>query len=115
MSPRRRRLFAAVLALAAMAGVVAMQQGTPAQHTFRVTLGLADKTPSDWSGRVAVAGGEVVDLTGWRFENPDKVTDKSGWTCRTRNNIAPEYRYPVFSPHGKAKSPTCNRGPTASP
>jgi hypothetical protein len=95
--------MAALLALGVMAGVVAMQQGTPPQHTFRITLGLQDKAPSDWSGRVAVAGGDVIDLAGWRFEAQDKVQDKTGWTCHTRNYIAPEYRFPVSTPGGKTR------------
>jgi hypothetical protein len=85
--------IAAVLAVVAVA--VYGQQGETPTYAFRITLGLLDKGPADWSGKIAVADGEVVELAGWRFEDTDAVDGKSGWKCRTRNFIAPEERYPL--------------------
>ena len=41
---------------------LAMRPGEAPLHTFRVTLGLKDREPADWSGRVSVVGGEVMEL-----------------------------------------------------
>jgi hypothetical protein len=92
----RRRVFAVAVSLAVMfAAVAAMRRGAAPLHTFRVVLGLHDKEPSDWSGQVAVADGEVTALAGWRFEEQDAVRGTTAWKCNTRNYIAPEKRYPL--------------------
>jgi hypothetical protein len=93
-----------LLALVVMIAVVAaVRKPEPALHTFRVTLGLQDKEPADWSGQIAVTGGEVVDLTGWRFEEKDAVEDTSGWKCQTHNYVAPEHTYPLGRPTGQTR------------
>src|SRR5258708_36953637 len=94
----RRIAVGIVAGVAVVAVAVYGQQGETPTYTFRVTLGLLDTEPADWSGKVAVADGEVVDLAGWRFEDTDAVDGKSGWKCRTRNFIAPEERYPRANP-----------------
>jgi hypothetical protein len=66
-------------------------------------LGLLDQAPTDWSGQVAVAGGEVTALTGWRFEEKDAVDGLSAWKCRTRELIAPGARYATLPASGKPK------------
>lgn len=105
MSLLQRRLLAAVAALVVMAAAVAaMRQGDPPQHVFRVILGVSDKEPSDWSGQIAVADGEVIGLTGWRFEEKDKVEGTTGWKCHTRKYIAPEQRFPIQPPAGKPRN-----------
>src|SRR5215831_11734357 len=63
------------------------------------------ETPTDWSGKVTVADGEVVELTGWRFEDKDKVEDKSGWKCSTHRFIDPEARYPLATPDKPPPAP----------
>jgi hypothetical protein len=82
-----------------------MRQRELPAHLFRVTLGLLDKEPADWSGQVAVSGGEVTGLIGWRFEDKDVVEGTTGWKCRTRNYIAPEKRYPILPATGAPKTP----------
>src|SRR5947209_19949174 len=95
-SPVSHRLFLAAGALAVMLAVAAMQQkNDPPEHLFRITLGLADKEPTDWNGQVAVVGGAVSKLAGWRFEDKDAVQDNTGWKCRTHVYIPPEQRYPL--------------------
>jgi hypothetical protein len=105
MSVRRRRLLVAAVALAVMLlAAAAVRQGEQPRHSFRVVFGLADKKPADWSGQVAVAGGEVTALSGWRFQGKkDSVKDKSAWICGTHDGIAPEKRYPVQDAAGKPK------------
>ncbi len=101
-----RRLTVGLIALSALVAVAFYaQQGDPPTYTFRVTLGLLDKEPADWSGKVAVTGGEVVELTGWRFEENNKVDDKAAWKCSTRRLIEPEARYPLTSPVKKPAPP----------
>jgi hypothetical protein len=105
MSPRRRRQLYAVLACAVMVGaVVAFQPREPEAVHFRVVVGLQDKEPRDWSGQVSVAGGEVVALSGWRFDGKeDSIDGTQGWKCMTHNGIAPEKRYPIQDYAGKPK------------
>src|SRR5262245_12469358 len=103
----RRRLLAALVAVAVMAAaVLARHRDEPASHTFRVTLGLRDKEPTDWDGKLTVSGGEVPDLTGWRLEEKDAVAkDLTGWKCRTHEFIAPGERYPIQPASGKPTPP----------
>jgi hypothetical protein len=104
MRSRHRRFWAATLAFAVLsAAVVAMRPADSSLHVFRVTLGLRDKEPTDWSGQVSVSGGEAVELTGWRFEPKDAIEGKTGWKSRTRNYIAPEHRFPIQPAPGKPK------------
>jgi hypothetical protein len=100
----RRRVVAAVLAVVVVvAAALARQRDEPPSYTFRVTLGLHDKQPTDWDGQVAVTGGTVTALTGWRFEEKDAVAkDLSGWKCRTHNYIVPGDRYALQKADGKA-------------
>jgi hypothetical protein len=105
MSPRRRRLLAAAVAALVIGGaVVAFQPKEPEVVHLRLVLGLKDQQPRDWSGKVSVAGGEVVALAGWRFEGKeDGIDGTKGWNCMTHNGIAPEKRYPVQDFAGKPK------------
>jgi hypothetical protein len=104
MSLRRRRLLGAAVTVAVLAAAVAAtrREAVP-EHSFRVVLGALDTEPTDWSGQVAVNGGEVTALAGWRFEDKDAVQGTSGWKCRTRDDIAPGRRYPIDGPTGKPK------------
>lgn len=90
MSLLRRRVLKLALTglILAVAVVLAMQPQEPLSYTFRVVLGLKDKKPADWSGKVEVAGGEVTSIEGWRFEAKDKVEGTSGWNCQTRDYVA---------------------------
>ncbi len=102
MSPRKRRLAAALVAAAVVVAVVAAYRpADPPTTSFRVVLGLKDKEPTDWSGNVAVADGETVDLKGWRFEEMDAVDGASKWTCKTRNYIKPGDSFPLDPAAGK--------------
>jgi hypothetical protein len=102
MRPRRRRLLAvAVTVLTVVALAAAMCQGEPPLHTFRLTLGLKDKEPTDWSGQVSVADGQVSEILGWRFEDKDAVEGTTGWKCQTHDYIAPSARNPTLPAKGK--------------
>ena len=65
-SPPSASLGRSVAVAVLSAAVVAMRPADSSLHVFRVNLGLQDKEPTDWSGQVAVSGGEVAELTGWR-------------------------------------------------
>jgi hypothetical protein len=101
----RRRLVLAALTAALMVGALtAFQPREPETVHLRVIFGLKDKETRDWSGQVAVAGGQVVALSGWRFEGKeDSIDGLKAWSCRTHNGIAPEKRYPVQDFAGKPK------------
>ncbi len=102
MSPRKRRLAAAAVVAAVVAAVLAAYRPAEQPTTeFRVVLGLGDKEPTDWSGQVAVADGQAVELKGWRFEDKDAVEDATKWTCKTRNYIKPGDRFPLEPASGK--------------
>ena len=102
MFSRHRRLAGASVALAVMVTVAAAtRQAEPPVHIIRVTLGLKDKEPADWSGKVTVADGEVSALAGWRFDPKETIEGTTGWKCGTHNYIAPEKRYPLLPASGK--------------
>jgi hypothetical protein len=81
-----------------LAVAVAGSHNQPPESTFRITFGLKDRVPAEWSGEVSISGGELIDLSGWRFEEKDHVRDRAGWYCRTRNYVAPELRYAIATP-----------------
>ncbi len=112
MTLSRRRLFAALIACTVMAvTLAAMRPGDPPQHIFRITLGLHDKAPTNWNGQVAVNGGEVAALTGWRFEGGDAVEGTHGWKCRTHVYIAPGQRNPIARPRSQPQPTPAARQP----
>ena len=81
------------------------KQAEPPRHVFRITVGLKDKKPTDWSGKVEISGGEIESIKGWRFEEKDAVDGVSGWKCRTHENIALGERFPLEDAAGK-RAPT---------
>ena len=44
---------------------------------FRLTFGVKDAEPADWSGSVETAQGRVVTLSPWRFDKEDQTTTGS--------------------------------------
>lgn len=106
MRPRFRRIVVAFLSVATIAvAAAAVRQTPPTRHTFLVTLGLNDASPTDWSGDVSVSGGEVLSVRGWRFEEKDVVNGAASWKCRTRLHVADRWRYPVAPAHDKPNPP----------
>jgi hypothetical protein len=105
MSRRVRRLALAAAALAVMlVAVAARRPQEETQHTFRVIMGLNDTASTDWSGQIAVGGGRVTNLAGWRFETAkDAVQGFTAWKCRTHEHIAPGQRYSIQDAKGKPK------------
>lgn len=102
MSAHFRRVVVAFVAIALMVvAAVSQKPSEPPRHLFHVTFGHKDKKPTDWSGKVAISNGEIVSITGWHFEEKDKVDRMQGWMCRTHNNIAPGQRFPVEDAAGK--------------
>jgi hypothetical protein len=84
--------------------VAAVRREEAPVHIFRITLGLNDRAPTEWNGKVAVEGGEVVHLSGWRFEGgKDAVFGPGEWKCTTHNYIAPGERVPVTPANGKSR------------
>jgi hypothetical protein len=103
MSLLQRRLLLGFATAVMIASVLAMQKSPGSRHTFRVVLGLTDNKPTDWSGQVNVKGGELIELSGWRFAKTDALKGSSAWKCRTHEEIAPRRRYPVQDHDGQPK------------
>ncbi len=102
MTSRRRILLAAGAVAVMVIAVTAMRpRGEPPLATFRIVLGLKDQAPAAWNGTVAVEGGEVAGLEGWRFEGKDAAQGTTGWKCRTHEHAAPGQTYPLQGPDGK--------------
>src|SRR5262249_46264213 len=97
MSVLRKRVskLALTALILAAAFALAFKRSEPPVWTFRVVLGIDDKKPTDWSGKIEIADGEVVAIEGWRFEGKDQVDATTGWTCQTRDYIAFGQRSPV--------------------
>ena len=51
---------------------------------FRITVGLKDTAPQDWRGRIAVEGGELAGIAGWRFSQQDRADNNGGFAFQTR-------------------------------
>lgn len=84
----------AILVLSAACGSVRRTVLADAPQTwFRITLGLADAEPADWSGSVAVSGGRLGALHSVRFDKDDKLNAAAGsWTCHTRRSAVHDPR-----------------------
>ncbi len=102
----RRRWWVMALTAGIMIAVVAAQRkDRPPVHVFRVTVGLKDEKPADWSGKIKVEGGAIVALEGWRFEGQDAIVSKEEWKCRTHEYIAPTERYKLAIPEKPTPEP----------
>ena len=97
-----RRLLLSLIALAVLTVIAAMRAEKTSQQSFRVTFGNGDKEPTDWSGTVSVNEGAVQSLTGWRFQDRDRVEGLTAWHCRTHSALAPGARYPLTPAKGIA-------------
>ncbi len=95
-------LSVAVSILAVAVGL-AVQPPQPPLWTVHVLLGVNDQKPTDWSGKVEAAGGQVMAIEGWHFEDKDKVLGTTGWQCRTRDYVAFGARAPVQLANGKPR------------
>ena len=91
----RYRLIAVGLSLLAIVGVSVTLAQVPATQpaaraldpevvAVRLILGIGDATPEDWTGRVVLDKGEVVDIEGVRFREGDAVTGRDGWKTQSR-------------------------------
>ncbi|MBI5772659.1 MAG: hypothetical protein HZA89_02820, partial [Verrucomicrobia bacterium] len=50
----------------------------------RIRFGLTDTGNTKWDGTVSVAPGQVASISGWRFQQADKVEGTIGWKAETR-------------------------------
>ena len=83
-------LLAATLACNTSPRVVEAQAP---QTWFRVTLGLTDAEPADWSGSIVVTGGRLAGLHELRFDKDDKLDAAAGtWICHTRRTVMADPR-----------------------
>jgi hypothetical protein len=60
--------------------------GTPEERLWQVLvlMGAGQESPSEWTGSVGVAGGELHVVEGYRFEPPkDRVLPEGGWRLET--------------------------------
>ena len=85
--PRTRWLVLSVaLAALCLAGV---QAGEP-EFGLLVRMGLRDKEATDWSGSIAVQGGKVARLEGWRFQGKSRITGPLEWAATSRDPGGPK-------------------------
>jgi hypothetical protein len=84
----------AVLLAAVVAGLKIYPQSrgaapgnaAPGGTDFRILLGVNDKAPTTWDGSIAVSGGSITGIRGWRFTAADSA-DSSSWKAATRNAV----------------------------
>jgi hypothetical protein len=58
--------------------------GMPTGTSFLVVLGVGDKAATAWDGSVALTGGSITGIRGWRFAGKDVTDSKSTWQVSTR-------------------------------
>src|SRR5262245_54193672 len=61
----------------------------PGAVGVRVLFGLKDAEPASWDGSLAVSGGTLLRLEGWRFRPGDQLTGAASWKASTRRVAAP--------------------------
>lgn len=90
----RSRCVAVGLACLGMLGVSAVlaqkQEAAPGRMpldpdaiTVRLLLGVADRQPQTWSGKVRLDRGDVLSVEGYRFRQGDKVAGRDSWEARS--------------------------------
>ena len=72
-----KRFIACLALLAPLATTHADEVGV------RVRFGLTDDSNRNWDGKAAVSPGRIDSISGWRFQQDDKV-DGDGWKAETR-------------------------------
>jgi hypothetical protein len=60
--------------------------GTPEDRLWEVLIlmGAGDAAPADWSGSIAINGGEIFEIHGYRTELPDRILPQGGWRIETK-------------------------------
>ncbi len=83
---RHRLILSLALLLAAMAlwprrsSFTSVALPPADSFAFRVTMGLGDKTATNWSGAVTFENASQIHVEGWRFLEPDRLSgDESTW------------------------------------
>ncbi len=71
-------LLSCLLLLSVAAGLRAAEAGV------RIRFGLTDQSNTTWDGTVSVSPGRVESISGWRFQQGDKVDGTAGWKAETR-------------------------------
>lgn len=70
----------------------------PPAVAFRILLGIGDKQPTDWSGKLALTGGRVLSIQGWRFSGKDSTDYRSSWKASTRRGVVQAAAAGVLGP-----------------
>jgi len=89
------RLIAVTLSLLGLLGVSVSLAERPAADSaarpldpetvaVRLILGIGDLAPQDWSGRLALDKGEILDIEGLRFRDGDLVIGRDSWKASSR-------------------------------
>ena len=78
------------------------QNGAPsARMAFRITFGEKQERATDYSGRIALSDGRVVELIPWRFFGGDQLQGDRGWKLVTRRanfENQPDRPQPISTP-----------------
>lgn len=94
----RRRDGAVLLGLAAVLvmGMALYSQGRrtkeiemPEAAAFRILLGVGDKEPTIWDGKISLSGGRILSIQGWRFSGTDSSDYRTSWKASSRRGLPP--------------------------
>ena len=80
------------LMLLGVSGALAQRAGAPPEDrkldpdvtVVRLLLGVGDRAPQTWSGRVKLDRGELLGVEGYRFRAGDQVTGRDSWDAKSR-------------------------------
>jgi hypothetical protein len=108
MSLRLASSMAARVLAFALAGttVAAVEAETPGVAmdfdaiAVRILLGVGDREPRRWDGRVRLSAGEIRRIEGWRFRPADALLPPDRWTASSIQLTRPLQGQPRMSPTG---------------
>jgi len=71
----------------------------PDVRSYRIRMGLTDSAETDWSGRVTVSGGDLLQVRNWRPRPEDQMVGRNEWKLSSRKMVNYAWRPYQITPN----------------
>jgi len=79
-----------LLALALLSCLALTAQNSladPDVRSYRIRMGMTDRAETDWSGRVTVSGGDLLNVRNWRPRPEDEMVGRNEWKLASKKMV----------------------------